>query len=434
MTIFRPENSDLSTRLLQALTSEQVDLLHLVSGEASRGHLRLYLVGGVVRDLLLGRPATDFDLVVEGDAIKLARSLAKKLGGKVTMHARFGTAQWFLPESPGTPVSGFSTLDLISARSETYKHPAALPTVHFGSIADDLRRRDFTINTLAIRLDGEHFGELHDELGGLDDLQHKLVRVLHPLSFIDDPTRLIRLIRYEQRYGFRIAPETLELIPDALPGIDLLSAERVRHELDLVLEEENAMAILERMADMNILMAVNPVLGWNDSVRMRFLNAKLANQKFDRHLSRRILGWSLWLMDVSPTGLTTVDKRLHFEAHTRDVLLAASALFADLDSLSGKMPSQYVARLDKTPVAAVRCVFLALPPGSMRQNLSDHFETWRHIKPKTNGDDLKTIGLPPGPTYQTILRCLRDAWLDGKVKTVKEEKMLLEKLIKQTLK
>jgi tRNA nucleotidyltransferase/poly(A) polymerase len=137
-------------------------------------------------------------------------------------------------------------------------------------------------------------------------------------------------------------------------------------------------------------------------------------------------------MGISRAGLVAVDKRLHFEANTREVLLAASALWADLNSLCGEKPSQYVARLDKIPLAAVRSILLALPPGPLRRNLSDYLETWRHIIPKTNGHDLQAAGLPTGPSYQTILHTLRNAWLDGKVKTVRQEKLLLAKLVKRT--
>ena len=201
--------------LERKLSPQQFTLLKEVAGVAATRHLPLYLVGGFVRDLLLGMPATDFDLVVEGDAIPLARALAVKYGGRVTAHVRFGTAQWFRPGS------GHHALDFISTRSEIYKHPAALPTVSPGVLIDDLRRRDFTINTLALRLDGKHWGELCDELRGLDDLNLGLVRVLHPGSFMDDPTRIFRAVRYEQRYGFQIVPETLSLIP---PARDLISS------------------------------------------------------------------------------------------------------------------------------------------------------------------------------------------------------------------
>ena len=222
----------------------------------------IYIVGGFVRDLLLGRPSLDFDLVVEGDAIKLADSLASKYGGKATIHQKFGTAKWFINEN--------SSIDLISARSEIYSHPVALPTVKMGTISDDLHRRDFTINTLAIRLDGNHFGEMHDELGSLDDLQHGLVRVLHPRSFIDDPTRMYRAVRYEKRYGFKIAKETSALIPEARQLIEKLSAQRIRHELDLILEEPNAAPMLARLDKLGLLKPIHPSLRCDKALQTRF--------------------------------------------------------------------------------------------------------------------------------------------------------------------
>ena len=214
--ILKYQESDLE----KTLSPQQLTLLRVVAGVAAARHLPLYLVGGFVRDLLLGIPATDFDLVVEGDAISLARTLAAQYGGRVTAHVHFGTAQWFPPESDNLAI------DLTSTRSETYKHNAALPSVKSGTLMDDLLRRDFTINTLAVRLDGDHWGELRDEQGGLDDLKQGQVRVLHQGSFRDDPTRLFRAVRYEQRYGFRIVPETLSLMRPAYPLISLLSAQR----------------------------------------------------------------------------------------------------------------------------------------------------------------------------------------------------------------
>ena len=424
MTFSRPENSDLSTRLTQALTPEQGTLLHLVADEAARQSFPLYIVGGFVRDLLLGHPGLDLDLVVEGDALGLARALAAKHGGKVTVHTRFKTAQWFPPPATGLPES----VDFISARSESYKHPAALPTVKPGKLIDDLRRRDFTINTLALRLDRDHFGELHDHLGGLNDLEAGSVRVLQPVSFEDDPTRLLRAVRYEQRYGFQIARETLALIPEALLLIDRLSAERLRHELDLVLEEENAASILERLAELGILAAAHPALKWNKATQTRFVNGRAAAQNLKHPPAQRMLGWTLWLMDVPLPGLESIEKRLHFESGLRNMLLAASALFAKVNSLAGEKPSQWVAVLDAVPLKAVQAVSLALPVGPARQQLRAYLETWRQVKPKTNGHDLKKRGLLPGPAYQSILRSLREAWLDGEVKTVDDEMALLEKL------
>ena len=413
----------------QTLSPQRLALLRIVAEAAATRQLPLYVVGGFVRDLLLGSPAMDFDLVVEGDAIPFAKALAAQYGGRVTAHVRFGTAQWFLPDSD------LHALDFISTRSETYKHPAALPTVKPGTLTDDLARRDFTINTLALRLDGKHWGELRYDPGGLDDLKRGLVRVLYPESFMDDPTRLFRAVRYEQRYGFQIAPETLFLIPPARRLIGSLSAQRIRHELDLILEEEKAVAMLSRLAELDLLQSVHPALTWNDTTRERFINGlRLAPERHIKSIpssaGRSFLGWHFWLMDVVSIDLESLERRLHFHANLFDSILAASALFTDLPSLVGLKPSHCVARLENLPLTAVYAVFLTSPDGKARQNLYNYLETWRHVKPKTNGHDLKKRGLPPGPRYQQALQRLRQAWLDEEVKSEKEEMELLDKLTK----
>ena len=415
--------------LEQSLSAQQLKSLRVVAEEAATRQMPLYLVGGFVRDLLLHIPATDFDLVVEGDAIALAKALAAQSGGRMTAHVRFGTAQWFQPDSHG------HALDFSSTRSETYKQPGALPTVKPGLLADDLARRDFTINTLALRIDGKHWGELHDELGGLADLESGLVRALHPQSFLDDPTRLFRAVRYEQRYGFQMAPETLTLIPPARQLVGSLSAERLRHELDLILEEERVVAMLSRLAELDLLQPVHPALAWNDTIRERFINGlRLAGESRNKLIppgeGKGFLAWHLWLLELSLTDIKSLENRLHFHANLLGSLLAASTLFTSLPSLTGLNPSQCVTRLEGLPLTAVHAVFLSIPDGEARQNLINYLETWRHVKPKTNGHDLKKRGLVPGPRYQQILFRLRQAWLDGEVDSESEELKLLDKLIK----
>jgi len=420
-----PIKTNLSDQLKQALTPNQNQLLQVVAGEAMRLHMPLYIVGGLVRDLLLGHPGSDFDLVVEGDAVILAREVAARHGGTVRVHPRFKTAQWFPQKASGNT----KFIDLITARSESYKHPAALPSIRPGTLKDDLRRRDFTINTLALRVDNDHFGDLVDELGGGKDLKAGLVRVLHPVSFEDDPTRMFRAARYEQRYGFKIEPLTLGLIPEACAQVRLVSAQRIRRELELILGEENSAPMLKRLADLGVLRAVHPALDFTRSARLRFKRA-LANMGNIKNLpSRLTLYWSLWLMDVPPSGLRSIDRRLHFEARLREDLLAASRLFAEGDSLPGKKTSECVARLDNFPDRAVQAVAMGLPAGKPRQVLIDYLATWRNVRPKTSGHDLKKRGLAPGPVYKSILGRLRDARLDGEIRTNEDEMRLLEKLI-----
>ena len=194
-------------------------LLSIIADQAASLGMPCYLVGGFVRDLLLGKSVNDLDIVVEGDAIELGAALVKKHGGKLTPHTRFRTAIWHLPSTlrhVSRQSNAFnvhpSTLDLITARKETYKHAGALPTIKPSTIDDDLRRRDFTINAMAVRLDGDHFGELLDPLNGQEDLEKGTIRVLYPRSFVDDPTRIFRAVRYEQRHTFSLQLETCKLI------------------------------------------------------------------------------------------------------------------------------------------------------------------------------------------------------------------------------
>lgn len=415
-------NQNLTERLKHALGEDRLRLLELIIEEATRLGHPLYIVGGSVRDLMLGRPLNDFDLTVEGDALALARALKARHGGGVTAHTKFGTAKWFLPENLK---AGHDTLDLISARSETYKHPAALPTVKPGSLDDDLRRRDFTINALALRLDGSHFGELRDDHNGLDDLQKGIVRVLHPGSFVDDPTRMYRAARYEGRYGFRITEDTLALIPEARPLVEKLSAQRIRHELDLILDEPNAVSMLKRLDELNLLTPIHPSLA-------DFNRSNLARvQSDDPVLQNRNSRWTLWLMHLTDQEIEFLNDRLHFTAELLKILRSASVLHANLPAVIGLKPSEAVEVLEGYSFKALEVFSIAGQDEAIRDILTRYLTEWWYVKPKTTGHDLKKHGIPPGPKYNEILRRLRAAWLDGEIKTGEEEKTMLEGMLKE---
>ena len=407
-------------RLQASLGEERLRLLHLVAEEAAQRGLSLYAVGGSVRDLVLGRPLNDFDLTVEGDAIGLARALAAKHGGGVTAHTKFGTAKWFLPKDLK---DSHDTLDLISARSETYNHPAALPTVKLGTIEDDLRRRDFTINAMAIRLDGAHFGELRDDLHGMEDLQKGMIRVLHSRSFIDDPTRMYRAVRYAERYNFQIAGDMLALIPEARPVVEKLSPQRIRHELDLILDEPNAASMLKRLDELDLLSCIHPALA-------HFEKSNLATLKLsDPALQTRNSRWALWLMHLTDQEIEFINDRLHFTADLLKVLRSIALLETNLNAVIGLKPSEVVEVLKSYSFKALEVVSAALPEGEIKSTLSRYLSEWWLVKPKTTGHDLKKRGIPPGPKYNEILRRLRAAWLDGDVKTEEEEKKLLDSIL-----
>lgn len=425
------------------IPTSRLVLLRQVAALSARLGLPAYLVGGFARDALLEKPVNDFDLVVEGDAVKLGRALVKQFGGWLTVHAPFKTATWFLPNRPST--SGLDTastntrptrpsaqgaddsIDLISARSETYAHPAALPTVTLGALADDLRRRDFTINALAVRLDGGHFGELTDPLGGRDDLQRGLVRVLHPNSFVDDPTRLFRAVRYAGRYGFKIEKGTAALIPSALKYVDELSPERLRHELDLILGEENAVSMLEKLWAYGIIQAVTPALPSGEATRKRFEATRRLPLSVEDPVQFR---WMVWLMGQSEKEVRALSKRLYFTADLLKKVLAAVFIFRDLDLLAGMRPSECVKRLDGLPEDAVMAAWFSASPGAARSMLEKYFSKWKNMKPFADGDALQRMGVPFGPRIGEILWRLRVAWLDGEVTSEAGEREWLERVLR----
>jgi len=450
-----PGRHNLAEHLERALPPARLALIKAVAAMAHEQHAALYIVGGFVRDLLLDRPSLDFDLVVEGDAIALARALGRRFGGRVTSHARFGTAKWhldavresvaaqladLLPDVALDPDDLPATLDLVTARTEFYTHPTALPTVARGSIKLDLHRRDFTINTLALRLDGAHYGELHDYWGGLNDLRLGLVRVLHSLSFVDDPTRMLRAVRFEQRFGFCIEDRTLQLMENALSLLDRVSGDRIRHELDHMLDEPQVAAMFARLHELGLLRAIHPALTWDAWLSTRIpqrvsapppseWNVQVDSLRVPLH---RALGYVLWLMRLPSHALQGAIRRLKFSRLLADCIRGAQSLWVQRNVMSEMRPSEITRLLDAVRPLSRYAFFLALEANDpLRARLETYVWRWQHLRPQTTGDDLRARGLAPGPRYARILEALRAAWLDGEVTSAVEEEALLERLLRE---
>ena len=311
-----PQKHNLANRLESILPTGKLLFLKMIAGQAHQSHMPLYIVGGFVRDLILNRPSIDFDLVIEGDAILLARKLVSTYGGRIISHKQFGTAKWQIDSIRSelaqrldikNPAELPGSIDLISARVEFYDRPTALPTVERSSIKFDLHRRDFSINTMALRLDGSYYGDLYDYWGGMNDLRQGVVRVLHSLSFVDDPTRMLRAIRFEQRFKFKIESRTLHLMKEAHDLVDHVSGDRLRHELDLILTEGDPISIFNRANSLGLLSAIHPALKWtleDEPLLSALLNStppeiwKLGNTFY--HMStKRALFYLLWLRRIS---------------------------------------------------------------------------------------------------------------------------------------
>ncbi len=263
-----------------------LSLLYEISEVAGTGS---YLVGGFVRDLLLKRPSLDIDIVIEGDAIRVAKEMCEHWDGILEVHTQFGTAT-VTPQNTELP-----KVDFVTARRETYQGAGTLPIVQSGTITDDLHRRDFSINALAMRLDINAFGTIVDETGGLADLEAGIVRGLHNRSFIDDPTRIFRACRYAGRYGFQIAENDEPLIREALPLLGRLSGERIRNEIDRVLLEKNAPEVVNGLTELGVWETISA--GWQMSSdfasdfqaaqrAIAWASEHLADEEFDHKLVR----------------------------------------------------------------------------------------------------------------------------------------------------
>lgn len=446
-----PGKQNLATRLEEALSPARLALLKAIAAEAHEMHMAVYVVGGFVRDLLLSRPSPDFDVVVEGDAIALANSLAKCYGGRLLAHGRFGTSKWTIGEirdrlaatlsaHSGTllnPADLPDNLDLISARTEFYDYPTALPTVERSSIKLDLHRRDFTINTMALRLDGRHYGELYDYWGGQRDIRRKLVRVLHSLSLVDDPTRMMRAVRFEQRFGFKIEERTLQLIDEARPLVRQVSGDRLRHELSLILCEEAVLPMLSRLQELNLLSSIHPSLKWSPAYSAAFEQALKNEIAPEWRLPEKLgslplhhgLAVVAWFMHFDPMDADSVIHRLRLPADLQKVLQSAWNLQEMMAELPDKAPSRVTFYFDQMPPAALFLVNLFQPPPKIQKLIYQYLRLWRDIEPVTDGHTLRKMHIPTGPWYRDILSTLRAAWIDGQIASAQEEQALLQELL-----
>jgi tRNA nucleotidyltransferase (CCA-adding enzyme) len=442
-----PAKKNLSTLLESVLPPTRLVLLRTIAAEANEIHTPIYIVGGFVRDLLLKRAGLDFDIVVEGDAIALGRRLCEKYGGRIVSHRRFGTAKWQIGDIRKELVSLLSSRhpldpddlpespDLISARTEFYEYPTALPTVERSSIKLDLHRRDFTINTMALRLDGRHYGELYDYWGGLVDLQDRLVRVLHSLSFVDDPTRLLRAVRFEQRFGFTIESRTMQLMVEANTIVRQVSGDRIRHELDLILSEKQVEAMLARLQELGIFTAIHPDFRWDaentGSFRRLLSSDPLPDWGFPDHIGslpvRKALFYTLWLVSLPESVSLEIADRLKLPSQVQTAVLSVFTLKKNIESLTDQPPSEVCAALDHIPITSLFVYCLTKPPAEQRKIIETYAEIWRLIQPVTTGHTLEQMGIRPGPAYRRILDELRNGWLDGRIKSHEDEQAVLHR-------
>jgi tRNA nucleotidyltransferase (CCA-adding enzyme) len=418
MTIKR----NLSAWLKNKFPQRIYETLRLSGSVAKELQCNAYLVGGSVRDLLMGEehPDTDIDIVVEGDGIEFAHRLAEKLDARVRTHERFATAK---------VISKDLKLDIATARTEYYDSPASLPTVEMSSIKKDLYRRDFTINTLAVKLTSPEFGKLVDFFGAQRDLKDRTIRVLHDLSFIEDPTRAFRAIRFAERFGFRLSKHTDTLIKSAL-RMDLfekLSGSRLYDELMMIFDEAEPTKVIERLAKHDLLGVIHPGLGWDERLSALLRSAHDTLMWFRlSFMEEKVDRGRVYLMALL-AGLKDEDKleamrRLSVHPKMEKAVLRNSHEARDaLRTLPLDDPARVYAALHGISTEAVLFAMAYADDEQRKMQISRYLLELRRTKTILRGNDLKKMGIEPGPAYSEILRELLYEKLRGTLLSREDE-------------
>lgn len=409
--------------MYRGLSPEYMEVMERAGEIASSLGYKIYAAGGIVRDLLLGMDCSDIDLVVEGDGIELARKLGKEFGGRVRVHPKFFTATVYFQNG--------RQVDVATARVEFYQYPAALPQIETSSLHQDLYRRDFTVNAMAVSLNKDDFGYIVDYFGGREDLEQGLLRVLHNLSFVEDPTRLLRGIRFEKRYNITLEPQTLKLAKEAVRSNMLarVSKERVWEELKYILLEPRPSSVLSRLSELQL---------W-DSLFTGVSYKEIKDVLDDLHRSVKVLrSWDLaepdepWMVYfiavLHRTDWETARTIcIRYNLNKRQVEKVAAALNGWMSAVEGlggpgdHSTSELARRVMAVPRECYPLILTYFSNNTARRRFRQVLNAICYDKPSINGKDLRSLGFKPGPPFKKALDALWQARLDGVVRTREEE-------------
>ncbi|MFW5837854.1 MAG: CBS domain-containing protein [Desulfovibrionaceae bacterium] len=426
----------ISSLMRNRLPRRMLDILQ-AAGELGREQgVEVYAVGGFVRDILMHAPNLDLDLVVEGDGVAFGRAMAERMGGRAKTHQKFKTAVVVLEDG--------QRVDVATARLEYYEYPAALPTVELSSIKMDLYRRDFTINALAVHINPDKFGSLVDFFGAQRDIKDRVLRVLHSLSFVEDPTRILRAVRFEQRFKFTIGGQTLRLIKNALALkiFDRLSGNRIFNELKLIMQETSPLACLRRLKQLGVLGAIHPFLKL-DTAREKILaevervygGYKLLFQEYN------LDQWKLYMLGLTHGlnlhKLEQVFRRFNLSRREeREMTELRGHIFQATHDLgrwrnSKGQTSRLYFILEPVPLEGVLYLMARTRDEKMRKSISLYLTQLKDHTLDIRGEDLMAMDIPPGPVYSRILRKVRAAKLDGLAKTRDAQLELAKRLYRE---
>lgn len=405
-------------KLMKQRLPRQMLAFLLASGVQGAHHgFQVYLVGGMVRDILLNRPAGDPDLVVQETvptmdaAVRFGAALAESVEGTLGQPSEFGTVK--------LEVDGL-VVDMATARRETYASPGALPTVRPSIIEGDMDRRDFTVNAIAVDLSPNHFGTIFDAHGGVDDIDNRMLAVLHNDSFADDPTRLFRAVRYEARHGLHMSMITEAAFRRSIGNVRELSADRVRHEFERMFNEPAPEAILSRADGAGLLEATLPNLSWTPAMSAAARSIKEPGP---------LLRLALLTSHLSHEDADALIARLNAPKTWATVITDTAALKDRLAEIGGEglTPSMVHGALDGTSVEAVQTWAALTGDALIAGRLRDYLDRLRHVHPALDGDALLALGAPQGPVVGELLRELLHARLDGAVTSRADEEALVRR-------
>lgn len=419
---------------INKLSSEFKNVIKLVSEVSKKINLPVYLVGGCLRDLILGAKNFDLDFVVEGNGILFAQKLAKKLKSGLRIHERFGTATLHLPKH--------LKIDIATARKEKYPKSASLPVVSPGTLEDDLFRRDFTINAIAALVYAGRIDKPIDPFGGIADLAAKKIRVLHDLSFVDDPTRILRAVRFQQRFNFKIEPKTLALLNQAIKEglLNQVHGHRMRDELILMLKEKNPLKHINRLAALGGLYFIDDKLIVNKAMHNLFKSVDRELAWFEKNFSHRrpLDSWLIYLtVLLSKLTLSQVraaaDKLGLRSGETKRIMCFCLFGRNFINCLNKKdlLPAKIFQILEPLSYETIILLRVTSKNKYLKKYIADFFEIYNGMRLEVSGSHLHQLGVLPGPKYTKIFTQVLNAKLNGKVKNQKEELALIKELAKK---
>lgn len=428
------DNSVLDCKnLLTKLPDEIYNILDIAGRVGDEINVKTYVVGGFVRDLLLSTENWDIDLVVEGEGIAFAEAINKHLKGELRLHHQFGTAVIALENG--------QTIDIVSARREYYEYPAALPKVEKSSIWSDLFRRDFTINCMAIQLNKDQEGSLIDYFGGLTDIKNKKIRVLYNLSFIEDPTRIFRAIRFSSRFNYEIEAETKNFIQQAINQgmIEKLSTDRIRDELLYLIREKSILNSLQLMEELGVLKGVHPCLRIDKSFSQKLNRLDDTLSQFKGVLKETSSSLIINMLMLSNFPMEELNEVLSLfsinKTWSNIIYMGLSNRQEVYDRLKEENLDKYLLYTTLSPLPEEALIYYHIDCGDpyIRHYLMFYSLKLRGIKQLISGEDLLDLGIKPGPAYKLILQEVLKARIQGSIYTLEEE-IKLAKDLYETLK